>query len=181
MLWHDGQIKKKADTETFSKFLIKIINSIKPDKEDEIIYQDMDNRLGLRQFLPKQRNTDNRVIPHQLYEYELKKILENAAKYLPFLNQKEDGISNTEKIISIFKFKIPYYVGPLNKHSEFAWIDRKSGKILPWNYENMIDDDASEDDDAASEDAVATTPTPNPPTTSDHTAATGKDISACLF
>ena len=85
----DGQIKKKADTETFSKFLIKIINSIKPDKEDEIIYQDMDNRLGLRQFLPKQRNTDNRVIPHQLYEYELKKILENAAKYLPFLNQKE--------------------------------------------------------------------------------------------
>ena len=141
----DGQIKKKADTETFSKFLIKIINSIKPDKEDEIIYQDMDNRLGLRQFLPKQRNTDNRVIPHQLFEYELKKILENAAKYLPFLNQKEDGISNTEKIISIFKFKIPYYVGPLNKHSEFAWIDRKSGKILPWNYENMIDDDASEE------------------------------------
>lgn len=71
--------------------------------------------------------------------------MENAAKYLSFLIQKEDSISNTEKIISIFKFKIPYYVGPLNKHSEFAWIDRKSGKILPWNYENMIDDDASEE------------------------------------
>ena len=141
----DGQIKKKADTETFSKFLIKIITSIKPDKEDEIIYQDMNNRLGLRQFLPKQRNKDNRVIPHQLYEYELKKILKNASQYLPFLNQKEDGISNIEKIISIFKFKIPYYVGPLNKHSEFAWIERKAGKILPWNYEKMIDDDASEE------------------------------------
>lgn len=141
----EGQVKKKADIETFSKFLKKIIEKISPEEEDVKAYDDMRDRVGLNQFLPKQRNTDNRVIPHQLYEYELKKILENAATYLPFLNQTEDGISNADKIIAIFKFKIPYYVGPLNNHSDFAWIERKTGKILPWNYENMIDDDASEE------------------------------------
>ncbi len=58
--------------------------------------------LNLRQFLPKQKNTDNRVIPHQLYEYELKKILDNASKYLPFLKQSEDGMSNEDKILVYF-------------------------------------------------------------------------------
>ena len=141
----EGKVKKKADIETFSKFLRKITEKISPEEEDVAAYEDMRDRLNLNQFLPKQRNTDNRVIPHQLYEYELKKILQNAVTYLPFLNQTEDGISNADKIIAIFKFKIPYYVGPLNNHSDFAWIERKAGKILPWNYENMIDDDASEE------------------------------------
>lgn len=142
---NEGFIKQKADIETFSKFILKIIQGIQPDENDEKDYHDMYDRLVLRQFLPKQRNTDNRVIPHQLYEYELKKILENASVYLPFLNQSDDGISNMEKVMSIFRFKIPYYVGPLNQHSEYAWIERKEGKIRPWNYKNMIDDDASEE------------------------------------
>ncbi len=142
---NEGLIKQKADIETFSKFILKIIQGIQPDENDEKDYHDMYDRLVLRQFLPKQRNTDNRVIPHQLYEYELKKILENASVYLPFLNQSDDGISNMEKVMSIFRFKIPYYVGPLNQHSEYAWIERKEGKIRPWNYKNMIDDDASEE------------------------------------
>ena len=80
------------------------------------------------------------MIPHQLYEYELKKILDNASEYLPFLKQNEDGISNKDKILSVFKFKIPDYVGPLNTNSDFAWIQRKAGKILPWNFQSMIDD-----------------------------------------
>ena len=110
------QVKSKADVETFSKFLEKIVGKIQPDEEDEAAYQEMYGRLELRQFLPKQKNTDNRVIPHQLYEYELKKILDNASEYLPFLKQNEDGISNKDKILSVFKFKIPYYVGPLILH-----------------------------------------------------------------
>ena len=41
--------------------------------------------------------------------------------------------------MKIFKFKIPYYVGPLNSKSPFAWIERKEyGKILPWNFESMV-------------------------------------------
>ena len=49
-----------------------------------------------------------------------------------------------DKVVSIFRYKLPYYVGPLNKKSDFAWISRKAGKITPWNYKVMIDEDASE-------------------------------------
>ena len=49
-----------------------------------------------------------------------------------------------DKVVSIFRYKLPYYVGPLNKKSDFAWISRKAGKITPWNYKDMIDEDASE-------------------------------------
>ena len=47
--------------------------------------------------------------------------------------------------MGIFKFKVPYYVGPLNCNSQFAWIQRKAdGKIFPWNFEDKVDFDASE-------------------------------------
>ena len=46
---------------------------------DQALFQDMFERLEVNTFLPKQRNTDNSVVPHQLYEYELIRILENAS------------------------------------------------------------------------------------------------------
>ena len=140
-----SDVKKKANVEDFSKYISKIINSIKPDECDEEEYSDMTRRLELRTFLPKQKNTDNRVIPRQLYEYELKKILENAQVYLPFLKEVSDGTSGIDKIISIFEFKVPYYVGPLNRGSEHAWLERKAGMITPWNFAEMVDGDASEE------------------------------------
>ena len=83
---------KKADLEKFSKFLLKILVGISVEEEDKVVYDNMIERLTLRLFLPKQKNTDNRVIPHQLYEYELKSILKNAKNYLPFLKVKDsDG------------------------------------------------------------------------------------------
>ncbi|MBQ3783547.1 MAG: type II CRISPR RNA-guided endonuclease Cas9 [Lachnospiraceae bacterium] len=137
--------KKKNDIDTFSKYVLGIIKNIEVDDEDVSIYEDMKNRLELRSFLPKQINTDNRVIPCQLYEYELRKILNNAAKYLDFLNETDGEISTKDKIVSIFTFKIPYFVGPLNSHSKYAWIQRKQeGKIYPWNFEEMVDLDMSE-------------------------------------
>ena len=68
-------------------------------------------------------------------------ILKNAEKYFTWLTEKDEtGLSVSEKIMKIFKFKIPYYVGPLNSKSPFAWIERKEyGKILPWNFEKMVD------------------------------------------
>lgn len=140
-----NKIKRKADIEIFSKFLDKIISSIQPDEEDQEKYDDMVDKIKLRSFLPKQKNTDNRVIPHQLYEYELFQILNNAVSYLPWLADCDDtGISNKEKIVSIFEFKFPYFVGPLNQHSSHAWICRKAGKITPWNISEMVDYDQSE-------------------------------------
>lgn len=138
---------KKSNQEDFCKYISKIVKEISPEESDMAAYEDMIARLELYTFMPKQKNTDNRVIPNQLYLYELKKILEQASYYLSFLLEKdEDGISNKDKIISIFNYKLPYFVGPLNEHSEHAWMVRKAeGKILPWNYDKLIDFDASEE------------------------------------
>lgn len=142
-----NQLKEKASLEEFSKYILTLIGTIEPEREDAEAYEKMKSRLELRSFLPKQKNTDNRIIPHQLYEYELMKILENAASYLPFLREKdEEGYLTSDKIHAIFTFRVPYYVGPLNEKSEHAWIVRRAeGKITPWNYKEMIDEDASEE------------------------------------
>ncbi len=137
---------KRKNIEDFSKYILGVISKIEPKGEDVEKFNDMKSRLEIRTFLPKQKNTDNRVIPHQLYWYELNEILKNASGYLDFLNEKdEDGISVKDKILSVFMFKIPYFVGPLNEKSPNAWIVRKAGKIYPWNFENMVDLDSSED------------------------------------
>lgn len=139
-----AQIKKKTNVEDFSNYVLKIIENILPDPEDQDAYNDMHSRLSAGVFLPKQRSVNNRVIPHQLYEIELKQLLDNASGYLPFLLENKDGLSEAEKIMEIFRFKIPYYVGPLNPNSEYAWISRKAGKITPWNFNEIVNQDESE-------------------------------------
>lgn len=139
--------KGSLNLEDFTKYLMNIIKTIVADEKDAELIDEITDRLTNQQFLPKQKNTNNRVIPYQLYKYELVKILDNAEKYLDFLKAKEDGISVKEKIISIFTFRIPYFVGPLNEHSSHAWIKRlpgAEGKIYPWNFENIVDLDGSE-------------------------------------
>lgn len=130
----------------FSDFLKKIVDKITPSEADKAQFEDMKERLQFQKFLPKQKDGDNRVIPNQLYLFELKEILKNASEYLPFLNETdEDGISTKSKIESIFSFRIPYFVGPLNKKSDKAWLVRKAGKIYPWNFEKIVDIEASEE------------------------------------
>lgn len=137
--------KNKVD---FSDFLKKIVDKITPSEADKTQFEDMKERLQFQKFLPKQKDSDNRVIPNQLYLFELKEILKNTSTYLPFLNETdEDGISTKSKIESIFSFRIPYFVGPLNERSDKAWLVRKAeGKILPWNFEKIVDLEASENE-----------------------------------
>ncbi len=136
---------KKAKKEDFSKYILNILKGISVDSEDRDKFDDMISRLGMLEFLPKQKDTDNRVIPHQLYWYELHAILKNAEKYLSFLKEKDEtGKSVSEKIESVFLFRIPYFVGPLNTDSDNAWVARKPGRIYPWNFEEMVDLDESE-------------------------------------
>lgn len=142
-----AQLKKK-NKEDFSKYLTGIVKDVPVREEDEKAYADMLSRLELRTFLPKQKDTDNRVIPHQLYWYELDSILKNAVSYLPFLSEKdESGYTVSEKLEKIFLFRIPYFVGPLNEKSEYSWFVRKNaGKITPWNFEEKVDLDESENE-----------------------------------
>ena len=140
------KVKEKTNIEEFSKYIFKVVNDIVPSESDKAEFDDMRERLELRTFLPKQKITDNRVIPHQLYEYELLKIIENATAYLPFLSEiDKEGYSVKDKIHSVFTFRIPYYVGPLNMKSEYAWIEKRDGKITPWNFKDMVDENACEE------------------------------------
>ncbi len=142
--------KRKATKEEFSKYLLSIVKKVTPKAKDKTFYNDMINRLELCTFLPKQVDSDNRVIPYQLYLYELQTLLNRAAGYLPWLTQKDkDNLSPQEKIISVFSFRVPYYVGPLRNdgNNKNAWMKRlseKSGKIYPWNFDDIVDADACE-------------------------------------
>lgn len=141
---------KKCTAEDFCKFVDSIVRPIEPEipEQEADQFTDMLERLALRTFCPKQVTSDNRVIPYQLYFVELKAILENASRYMVFLNKQDQYGTVNDKICSIMKFRIPYYIGPLTsqKNSEFAWMARKSdGVITPWNFDDMIDKDKSEE------------------------------------
>ena len=136
---------KRCSEEDFYKNLKGILGNPSPNEEDAILINELKEKADAQILLPLQRSKDNGVVPHQVHQIELQVILEHAETYLPFLKQRDDrGISVSEKILKIFEFRIPYYVGPLSdRHMENganAWIVRKeAGRIYPWNYEEKID------------------------------------------
>ncbi len=133
-----GIIQKSATQAEFCAYLKKILGKAQGEG-----YETMFCEIDSGVFCPKQRTADNGVIPMQLHRLELIKILENAREYLPFLTkQDESGITNEQKIIAIFDYKIPYYVGPLNNHSGKYWIKRTDGRIYPWSIKSIVDYDA---------------------------------------
>ncbi len=137
-----GVLEKSCTQAEFCEYLKKVLG--KDCLSDEEEYIKMFKRIADGSFMPKPVSKDNGVIPMQVNEKELVKILDNAKRYLPFLNDKDDnGISVYDKIIKIFEYRIPYFVGPLNKHSSKAWLVRGDEKIYPWNIEKVVDYDKS--------------------------------------
>lgn len=135
-----GSVEKKCSQSDFLDFLKKQL----PKEPSSAEYEQMYSEIALGIFMPKIVSKDNAVIPMQVNKAELIAILNNAANYLPFLNKKDEtGKTVSDKIIDIFSFRIPYYVGPLNKHSKNAWLERTSDKIYPWNFESVVDIDKS--------------------------------------
>lgn len=145
---YSGMIKKNGKTgvlayactqEKFCKYLLKTFRKLPQNG-----FEKMFAAIETGTFMPKQHIKDNGVIPMQINLAELDAILENARAYLPFLNEIDDtGKTVADKIRDIFQFRIPYYVGPLNKHTDKAWLERDSGKIYPWNFSEKVDIDAS--------------------------------------
>lgn len=145
--------KSKCSQEDVNKYFLKMLKPHE-NKEDQKLSRTIEE-LETKNLLPKLRVTDNRVIPHQLHLKELRIILNNYKNRFPFLATiDEDGFSPIDKIISMAKFRIPYYVGPLNtyhnRESEqggFAWMVRQANKedkkIYPWNFEDVVDTKAS--------------------------------------
>ena len=126
-------IKKKfADVESDDKRLMKMRNDIEKGT-----------------FMPKQVMKSNNAVPYQLHRQDLRVIIDNMGLDYPELAVKdESGLSVCDKILKIFEFRIPYYVGPLNgSHSGKggnSWVIRKAkGRVTPWNFEDMVDTKAS--------------------------------------
>ena len=101
----------------FCAFLKKELVCMKDDAE----YSDIWNEIVENQFLPRLSSKENGLIPNQVHRRELKKILDNASEYLDFLRKSDDYGTVSDKILSIFDYKIPYYVGPLNSASDKSW------------------------------------------------------------
>lgn len=139
------EILKKCTQEDLCKYLEKILKDVKAADSD---YNYVMTEIENRNFLPKQTAKDNGVIPYQMNLEELEVILEKASGYLVFLNNTDEtGLSIKEKILEILKFRIPYYVGPLNdahKENGNCWIVKRSNtKIRPWNFNEIVDLEAS--------------------------------------
>lgn len=117
-----------------------IKKAFKDITDDENIQYVME-KIEKEQFLPKQLTGANGVIPNQVHKKEMERILKNAENYLPFLKDKdESGLTVSERIIQLFTFQIPYYVGPLGENSKTGWIVRKEeGAVLPWNINDKVD------------------------------------------
>lgn len=137
---------EKEKKEGLYKRLTADIMQMQKDHPDDVDIAYVLEELEKGTFLPKQRTTDNRVIPYQMNLKELRKIISNAEGFLPFLKDIDDsGLTASERIARLFAFRIPYYIGPLyNDGQHNAWAIRKApGKVFPWNLEEKIDVKAS--------------------------------------
>lgn len=143
---------KKCSEEDFYKNLKKLLETINVNDEDKAVYESLLKKTELQILLPLQRSKDNSVVPRQVHQVELNRILNNASTYLKFLSSAdEDGLTPAEKIQSLFEYRVPYYVGPLSdRHKEQGanvWMVRKeSGRIYPWNFEKKVDSEKSNEE-----------------------------------
>lgn len=135
----NNKIKPKAGSDNRKTFYDKIKKVLSTKVNEDISY--ILKEIEEERFLVKLNTRDNSIIPYQLHEMELSRIIDNQGEYYPVLKDNKD------KILKILNFRIPYYVGPLNENSEFGWLQRQRSegkvRILPWNYENVIDIDAT--------------------------------------
>lgn len=158
---HGNKIRRLGTTSASSgtakeelyKLVKKVLNNSVPG--DNVVKARILDKIEKDCFLEKQLTSNNGVIPNQVHTIELKRILSNADKYLKFLQDiDDDGLSIKDKIIQLFEFQIPYYVGPLGREFNGVkgynnWAVRteeglKPGvKVMPWNFDKYIDRTAS--------------------------------------
>lgn len=123
--------------------------------QDRLDVQCIEEAIESNTFLPRQNSRNNGVFPYQLNLNEMKTIIENQSKYYPFLKDKApsfpDGKTEEYKIVSLLKFKIPYYIGPLSQPNDYVrddkrdnhWVqfrgENNQGIINPWNFSQIVD------------------------------------------
>lgn len=128
---------KRQDLSELNKTIEKILKDNKAYVNDTHLneYNYLVDKAEKRELLKIIANESTSIIPHQLHLLELKIIIDNCSKKYAFLGENKD------KLISLFTFRVPYYVGPLDQRSKYSNIDRKENvQITPWNYDKIVDD-----------------------------------------
>lgn len=155
-----GNKRDYATQEKFYTFVRKFLESKKAELSENDIYQDILNKIELETFLPKQRMFKNGAIPFQIHAKELRTIIKQQQTKFLFLAEivtvgDEENRHQEYKIETLMKFRIPYYVGPLTPANEgeigkkksdksrFSWMQSTGEKITPWNFDQVVDKDAS--------------------------------------
>ena len=144
----NGRLGHTCTQDEFCKMISKVLADIEYGEEDIELYNTIKMKIDNGIFLPKITSKNNTVIPHQFNENELKRIIEVSSTQYPFLLREEDGLTVKDKIIKIFEFKRPYYVGPLGtSDKKNVWCIRKEeGLITPWNFDTKIDRPATNEE-----------------------------------
>lgn len=132
---HSVSLQNHCSREEFFDFLKKNVIS-KIDDQETVAY--LSEQIETDVFLPRQVTTSNSTIPNQVHLYELKKILDNLSSKIPMIRE------NADKILKMFTFRVPYFVGPLGnindaKYGKFTWSEHNDVRILPWNFEENVD------------------------------------------
>lgn len=136
------KLRRNMKMRSVSSFYDRIKNDLKNVEGDEVTY--ILEQIEKESFMPKQLTGDNGVIPNQVHRKELIKILDNASRTLTFLNvTDESGLTTKERIIQLFSFNIPYYVGPVDSLKTGWAIRKENGRVLPWNINDKIDMEAT--------------------------------------
>ena len=141
--------------ENFYAYITKILEAPPETNNDIEEYEkrkkEIQQLIKSYNFLPRQRSKSNVVFPNKLYVKEVEKILEVSKAKFPFLSEKdESGLSNSEKILKILTFRIPYFVGPIGKHDNdettHGWVERQNDLPLrPWTLDKIVDFDKAEE------------------------------------
>ena len=137
--YNSGKQQRRGFSERSKEALYKTIQKVLPegDPDSDMIREEMERGT----FLPKQLTADNGVIPNQVHAKEMRAVLTNAQQYLSFLLEKDEGGRTvSERILQLFSFQIPYYVGPLSPNAPNGWAVRiQPGAVMPWNLSEKID------------------------------------------
>lgn len=146
---------KTASQEEFYKFIKTQLETLELECEcdREKFEQERQYFLDLidkNDFLLKIRARENAVIPNSLYVKELKQILKvSSEKYAFLLNKDEDGLSVSDKIVSIIEFRVPYFVGPIGLNGQErvnGWAERECDlELRPWTLNKIVNFDKTED------------------------------------
>ncbi|MCI1283055.1 MAG: type II CRISPR RNA-guided endonuclease Cas9 [Lacticaseibacillus songhuajiangensis] len=143
----NGKESKPVSQDAFFDNVKKALKGIDDPAVEEIL-----SRIELGKFMPKLRSKANTMIPHQMQQIELDRIIENQKVYYPWLAEKNPVAKHLNdqpyKLDELVSFRVPYYVGPMitakeqknTSGAEFAWMERKSaGNITPWNFDDKVD------------------------------------------